>query len=173
VPNHIVNFLGAAVFAGEALGITFFGAAVLAATFFGTLAAPLGFVGSSIGAFAGVFAGVFAGIFAGIFAGVGAVALTAGFGAGLAFAGAGFFATSMPPPGVILIGMPEAVMVVSPFFSCAFSMSFFPMLRTRPFVVVIVVAPVFLASSTADAGTFMVTPDASVSSFMAPAGGAG
>lgn len=157
MPNHIVNFLGAAVFAGKALDITFFGAAVLAATFFGAFAAPLSLVGAFIDAFAGV----------------GATVFTAGFGAELAFAGAGFLATSMPPPGVILIGMPEAVMVVSPFFSCAFSMSFFPMLRTRPFVVVIVVAPVFLASSTADAGTFMVTPDASVSSFMAPAGGAG
>ena len=135
----------------------FFGPGLVVGNFFGAPVDPLSFAGALVD--------------------VGAAFLAAGFDTGLGFVGAdvaaGFFATSTAPLDVTLIGMPAAVITVSPFFSCAFSMSFFPICRVRPFDVFIVVVVGFLVSSTADAGTLILTPEANVTSFMGPVGDAG
>lgn len=78
-------------------------------------------------------------------------------GAGLAGGALVFGWTVISPLGEILIGTPEDVMIVEPFFFCASSISSLAILSTRPFFVTIV--PVFFASSTCVFGILIITPD--------------
>jgi hypothetical protein len=144
--SQVFNFLGPE-FLFWTGGVSFFGAALF--TFF--VAAPEGLPVLAAPAPAAFFAGEGA-----------VLGLKTYFG--VADAPALGASTVAAPLGVILRDTPDEVLIMSPFFFCASSMSFLATWIVCPLAVTMVVVPEFFASSSLALGILIVTPDAVVTS---------